>query len=49
MEAYGKKHGFAIIKKRLSRRKDGSIHHRSFGCEFGGNYQPKKHIDIDNH
>lgn len=49
MEAYGKEHGFAIIKKRLIRHGDGSIRHRSFGCEFGGRYQPKKTIDINKH
>jgi hypothetical protein len=49
MKAYGKKHGFTAIKKRLDRHEDGSIKHRSFGCEFGGHYQPKKNIDIDNH
>ena len=49
MEAYGKKHGFAIIKKRLIRHEDGSIKHRSFGCEFGGRHQPRKQVDINNH
>jgi hypothetical protein len=49
MKAYGKKHGFTVIKKRLDRHEDGSIKYRSFGCEFGGHYQPKKNIDIDNH
>jgi hypothetical protein len=38
MEAYGKKHGFAIKKKRLGRHEDGSIKHRSFGCEFRSSY-----------
>src|SRR5437763_13270246 len=49
MEGYGKKHGFTIIKKRLIRHENGSIKHRSFGCEFGGRYQPKKQVDINNH
>jgi hypothetical protein len=49
MEAYGKRHGFTIIKKRLSWRKDGNIRHRSFRCEFGGRYQPQKQIDINSH
>jgi hypothetical protein len=31
MEAYGKRHGFMAIKKRLIRHEDGSIKHRSFG------------------
>ncbi|CAI2190162.1 12685_t:CDS:2, partial [Funneliformis geosporum] len=34
MEAYGKKYGFVIIKKRLIHHENGSIKHRSFGCEF---------------
>ncbi|RIA97723.1 hypothetical protein C1645_813784 [Glomus cerebriforme] len=49
IEVYDKKHEFAIIKKRLDCHKDRSIKHRSFGCEFGGNYQLKKHIDVNNH
>jgi len=49
MEAYGKRHGFTAIKKRLIRHEDGSIKHRSFGCEFGSHYQPKKQVDINNH
>src|ERR1051325_3473993 len=49
MEAYGKKHGFTAIKKRLIRHENGSIRHRGFGCEYGGRYQPKKHVDINNH
>lgn len=49
MEAFGKKHGFTIIKKRLSRHKDGNIKHRSFGCEFGGRYQPHKQVDTNSH
>jgi hypothetical protein len=49
METYGKTHGFTIIKKRLIRHEDSSIKHRSFGCEFGGHYQPRKQVDIDNH
>ena len=49
MEAYGKKHGFAIIKKRLIRHEDGSIKYRSFGCEFGGRHQLRKQVDINNH
>ncbi|PKB97101.1 hypothetical protein RhiirA5_404308, partial [Rhizophagus irregularis] len=31
MEAYSKRHGFTIIKKRLDWCEDGSIKHRSFG------------------
>ena len=42
MEAYGKKHGFAIIKKRLLRHENGNIKHRSFGCKFGGHFYPQK-------
>ncbi|RHZ64254.1 hypothetical protein Glove_326g242 [Diversispora epigaea] len=49
MEAYGKKHGFTIIKKRLMRHENGNIKHRSFGCEFGGRHQPKKQVDINKH
>jgi hypothetical protein len=49
MEAYGKKHGFTTIKKRLIRHENGNIKHRSFGCEFGGRYQPQKQVDINNH
>ncbi len=49
MEAYGKKHGFTTIKKRLMRHEDGSIKHRSFRCEFGGRYVPEKLVDINNH
>ena len=49
MEAYDKKYGFTVIKKRLNRHEDGNIKHRSFGCEFGGRYQPKKLVDIDKH
>ena len=49
METYGKKHGFTIIKKRLGRHEDGNIKHRSFGCEFGGRYQPRKQVDINSH
>ncbi|RHZ46443.1 hypothetical protein Glove_621g37 [Diversispora epigaea] len=49
MEAYGKKNGFTIIKKRLMRHENGSIKHRSFGCEFGGRYQPRKQVDINKH
>jgi hypothetical protein len=49
MEAYGKKQGFMIIKKRLGRHEDGSIKHRSFGCEYGGCYQPHKQVDINSH
>jgi hypothetical protein len=49
MEAYGKKNGFTIIKKRLMWHEDGNIRHRSFGCEFGGCHHPKKQIDINKH
>jgi hypothetical protein len=49
MEVFGKKHGFTTIKKRLGRHEDGNIKHRSFGCEFGGRYQPQKQVDINNH
>jgi len=49
MEIFGKKHGFTTVKKRLERNKDGSIKHRSFGCEFGGRYQPQKQVDINSH
>ncbi|CAB4435969.1 unnamed protein product [Rhizophagus irregularis] len=49
MEAFGKKNGFTIIKKRLGRHKDGNIKHRSFGCEFGGHYQLHKQVDINSH
>ena len=49
MEDYGKKHGFTIIKKRLERHRDGTIKHRSFGCEFGGHYKPQKNVDIISH
>ena len=49
MKAFGKKHGFTIIKKQLSRHKDGNIKHRSFGCEFGGRHQPHKQVDINSH
>ena len=49
MEAYGKKHGFVIIKKRLIQHEDGSIKHCSFECEFGGHHQPRKQVDINNH
>ncbi|CAG8578969.1 17810_t:CDS:2, partial [Cetraspora pellucida] len=38
IKAYGIKHGFTIIKKRLSYHENGSIKHRSFGCEFGSHY-----------
>ena len=31
------------------RHEDGSIKHRSFGCEFGGRYKPQKLVDISNH
>jgi hypothetical protein len=31
------------------RHEDGSIKHRSFGCEFGGRYVPQKLVDINNH
>ncbi len=46
MKAYGKEHGFTIIKKWLIRHEDGNIKYRSFGCEFGGRYQPKKQMPI---
>jgi hypothetical protein len=49
MEAFDKKHGFTIIKKRLGRHNDGNIKHRSFGCEFGGRHQPQKQVDINSH
>jgi len=49
VEAYGKKHGFTAIKKRLMRHENGSIKHRSFGCEFGGRYKPQKLVDVSNH
>jgi hypothetical protein len=49
MEVYGKEHGFTTIKKRLNRHEDGSIKHCSFGCEFGGHYQPQKKVDINDH
>uniref|UniRef100_U9UY87 FAR1 domain-containing protein n=1 Tax=Rhizophagus irregularis (strain DAOM 181602 / DAOM 197198 / MUCL 43194) TaxID=747089 RepID=U9UY87_RHIID len=49
MEAYGKRHGFTIIKKRLGQREDGSIKHHSFRCEFGGRYHPQKQVDINSH
>ena len=49
MEAYGKKYGFTIIKKRLTYHQDGSIKLRNFGCEFGDRYQSKKLIDINKH
>ena len=49
MEAYGKKHGFATIKKRLLQHENGSIKHRSFGCEFGSHFYPKKQVDINKH
>ncbi|CAG8732015.1 14546_t:CDS:1, partial [Cetraspora pellucida] len=49
MKAYGIKHGFTIIKKQLSYHENGSIKHHSFGCEFGGHYQPKKQINVDDH
>lgn len=49
MEAFSKKNGFTVIKKRLIRHDDGSIKHRGLGCEYGGRYQPKKQIDINNH
>jgi hypothetical protein len=49
MEDFGKKNGFGIIKKRLKRHKNENIKHQSFGCEFGGSYQPQKHVDINNH
>jgi hypothetical protein len=49
MEAYGKKYGFTIIKKRLNLYNNGSIKHCSFGCEFGGHYLPKKHVDVNKH
>ena len=49
MEVFGKENGFATIKKRLDRHKDGNIKHRSFGCEFGGHHQPQKNVDINNH
>jgi hypothetical protein len=47
IEAYGKKHRFGIIKKQLMRHENGDIKHRSFGCEFGGRYQPRKQVDIN--
>ena len=49
MEAYGKRHEFTIIKKRLGWHEDGSIKYRSFGCEFGGCHQPQKQVDINSH
>ncbi|CAG8559815.1 1963_t:CDS:2, partial [Racocetra persica] len=49
LKAYGQYHGFAIIKKRVEQRDDGTIKHRSFGCEFGGKYTPQKSIDINVH
>jgi hypothetical protein len=49
MEAYGKRHGFTIIKKRLGLHENGSIKHRSFGCEFGGRYKSQKQVDINIH
>ncbi|RHZ58026.1 hypothetical protein Glove_379g14 [Diversispora epigaea] len=49
MEVYGKKHGFTIIKKQLMRHENGNIKHRSFGCEFGDRYQPKKQVDVNKH
>ncbi|CAG8853418.1 20727_t:CDS:2, partial [Gigaspora margarita] len=41
-KAYGQYHGFAVIKIRVEQCNDGIIRHRSFGCEFGGKYVPKK-------
>ncbi|RHZ55149.1 hypothetical protein Glove_420g100 [Diversispora epigaea] len=41
MKAYGKKNGSTIIKK--------YIKHCSFGCEFGGRYQPRKQVNINKH
>ncbi|CAI2196699.1 9464_t:CDS:2, partial [Funneliformis geosporum] len=35
IEAYNKKHRFAIIKKWLIHHENSSIKHHSFGCEFG--------------
>src|SRR5581483_4707775 len=29
--------------------KNDNIKYRSFGCEYGGYYQPKKQVDINNH
>ncbi|PKB97581.1 hypothetical protein RhiirA5_432858 [Rhizophagus irregularis] len=49
METFGKENGFTAIKKRLARHGDGSIKHRSFGCEFGGRYQSQKKVDINSH
>ncbi|RHZ79355.1 hypothetical protein Glove_149g129 [Diversispora epigaea] len=49
MKAYDKKNGFTIIKKRLMRHENSNIKYRSFGCKFGGRYQPKKQIDINKH
>ncbi|CAB4493127.1 unnamed protein product [Rhizophagus irregularis] len=49
IKAYGKRHEFTIIKKRLGQREDGSIKHRSFRCEFGGRYHPQKQVDINSH
>src|SRR5205807_8267308 len=49
MKVYGKQQGFEIIRKRLELHEDGNIKHRSFRCEFGGHYQPKKQVNIHNH
>ncbi|CAG8847487.1 37024_t:CDS:2 [Gigaspora margarita] len=47
--AYGRQFGFAVIKKRVEHGNDGIIKHRSFGCEFGGTYSPKKIINVNAH
>ncbi|RIB00868.1 hypothetical protein C2G38_2232624 [Gigaspora rosea] len=48
-ETYSRQFGFAIIKKRFGYYKEGTINHRSFRCEFGGVYNPKKQVDINAH
>ncbi|CAG8444885.1 16132_t:CDS:2 [Cetraspora pellucida] len=48
-KAYGQYSGFVVIKKQVEQRNDGVIRHRSFGCEFGEKYVPKKSIDINIH
>ncbi|CAG8739209.1 8871_t:CDS:2, partial [Gigaspora margarita] len=46
-KAYGQHYRFAVIKKRVEQCNDGIIRHRSFGCEFGRKYIPKKSININ--
>ncbi|CAG8782900.1 3460_t:CDS:2, partial [Racocetra persica] len=46
-KAYSQYSGFVVIKKWVEQCNDSVIRHRSFRCEFGGKYVPKKSIDIN--